>query len=217
MSDDEDDLIDSNSSENNTPPLSYNRDVLNDDEGDAGDITNEKHYLTRAASFDELFERFVQANSSKSICKSFEQIVQLLNINTQQVFENGYTFPALNQGNNINSRFFTSNSNYYFQQYQQQQQQSNSTSCRPTRLVYQIIKSKTNYWKSNDLWKKYDKRASLKDYQMTSKTSTNCKDLNALIIGCGPVGLRLSIELALLGFRCTIIEKRDRLALSFDF
>ena len=31
-----------------------------------------------------------------------------------------------------------------------------------------------------------------------------------MIIGSGPIGLRLSIECALLGLRCTVIEKRDR-------
>jgi 2-polyprenyl-6-methoxyphenol hydroxylase-like FAD-dependent oxidoreductase len=30
-----------------------------------------------------------------------------------------------------------------------------------------------------------------------------------LIVGCGPVGLRLSIECAFLGIKCTIVEKRD--------
>jgi 2-polyprenyl-6-methoxyphenol hydroxylase-like FAD-dependent oxidoreductase len=31
-----------------------------------------------------------------------------------------------------------------------------------------------------------------------------------LIIGCGPVGLRLSIDLALLGLKVVIVEKRDK-------
>lgn len=208
-SDDEDDVIESNSSEN-TPPLSYNRDALIDD-------TNENDYLNTnnrlspahhlrndAASFDELFEKFIQANSSKTICKSFENITKLLNINTAQVFESGYTFPAPNQSNSSNNRLFSSD--FYFQQQQKQQQQQNAS----TRMLYQIIKSKTNYWKANELWKKYDKRASLKDYLLTTKTSSSYKDLNVLIIGCGPVGLRLSIECALLGLKCTIVEKRDR-------
>ena len=76
-----------------------------------------------------------------------------------------------------------------------------------TRLIYQIIKSKTDYWKANGLWKTYDKRAELKEYERLNQTN---KDLNVLIIGCGPVGLRLSIECALLGLKCTVVEKRDR-------
>lgn len=193
-SEDEDDLIESNSSDNNnTPPLSYTQDLLQDD-------TNESDYLNtnnQTHTFEELFERFVQANSSKSICKSYENVTKLLNIDTDQVFENGYTFPVLsNQTNTTNSRFLN---------YLQQQQHP-----KPTRLIYQIMKSKTNYWKANELWKKYDKRASLKDYLLTSKTNASYKDLNVLIIGCGPVGLRLSIECALLGLKCTVIEKRDR-------
>lgn len=212
-SDDDDDLIDSNSSEN-TPPLSYNRDPLNDD-------TNEHDYLNTnsrlinvnrlhgvnnngsnemTSSFDELFEKFIQANSSKTICKSFEAITQLLNIDTSQVFDSGYTFPVPNQCGQNGNRLFSSS--FYFQQQQQH--------VPATRMLYQIIKSKTNYWKANELWKKYDKRASLKDYLLTTKTSNSYKDLNVLIIGCGPVGLRLSIECALMGLRCTIVEKRDR-------
>ena len=206
-SDDEDDLIESNSSEN-TPPLSYNRDALNDDTNE-NDYLNTGNRLSAAshlrndvASFDELFEKFIQANSSKTICKSFENITKLININTSQVFDNGYTFPAPSQPNsNGKNRLFSSE--FYFQQ---QQQQYNAA----TRMLYQIIKSKTNYWKANELWKKYDKRASLKDYLLTTKTSNSYKDLNVLIIGCGPVGLRLSIECALMGLRCTVIEKRDR-------
>jgi hypothetical protein len=138
-------------------------------------------------SFEDLFEDFLQANTSKLICNLFENIIKLLNIDAQNVFENFNTFILNNN--------------------QQQHQLPN------TRLIYQIIKSKTNYWKANELWKKYDKRASLKDYLLLSrKQSSNNKnkDLNVLIIGCGPVGLRLSIECALLGLRCTVIEKRDQ-------
>lgn len=52
----------------------------------------------------------------------------------------------------------------------------------------------------------YDKLIAKKEY----KRSPNSKDLNVLIIGCGPVGLRLAVEMALLGFKVSIVEKRDR-------
>lgn len=76
-----------------------------------------------------------------------------------------------------------------------------------THLIYPCIKQRTGYWKANDLWKKYDKKASAKAYK---RDPNKFKHLNVLIIGCGPVGLRLSIECAFLGHRCTIVEKRDR-------
>lgn len=83
------------------------------------------------------------------------------------------------------------------------------TKKRCTRLIYEIIGSRTDYWKSNELWKKYTKKASGKEYQASlSRPSGN--PLRVLIIGSGPVGLRLSIECALLGFQCTVVEKRDR-------
>jgi hypothetical protein len=66
-----------------------------------------------------------------------------------------------------------------------------------TRLIYQIVKARTNYWKANTLWKMYDKLRDRKEY----KRSAGSRDLSVLIIGGGPVGLRASIEMALLGFR----------------
>jgi len=199
-SEDEEELIESNSSEN-TPPLSYNEiGYLNSKNQTASFIksTTTTTNTVIMPSFEDLFEKFIQANSSKSICKSFENIVKLLNIDTQHVFEHTYTFSNNQQNNNNNNN----NTNRLFQQPQQPN----------TRLLYQIIKSKTNYWKANELWKKYDKRASLKDYLLTNNkmNSSDHKDLNVLIIGGGPVGLRLSIECALLGLRCTIVEKRDK-------
>lgn len=76
-----------------------------------------------------------------------------------------------------------------------------------THLVYPCIRERTDYWKARELWKKYDKKASAKAYK---RDLAKFKPLNVLIIGAGPVGLRLSIECAFLGHRCTIVEKRDR-------
>lgn len=144
--------------------------------------------------FENLFDSFIQANSSKSICKCFENICKSLRINTQQIFEYGYPVNMLAKQPVTNSRYSSVI-----------HQQQNDT--RTTRLLYKIIKSKTDYWKANELWKKYDQKANLKDYAQDLATF---KDLHVLIIGCGPVGLRLSIECALIGVKCTVVEKRDR-------
>lgn len=134
---------------------------------------------TEENNFENLFDTFIKSNSSKVIVKTFETILKSLKIDSQKVFENGYDLQQQNlyRNNLIN-----------------------------TRLVYKILKSKTDYWKANELWKKYDKKCNSKVYIKRSAHS----DLNILIIGCGPVGLRLSIECAMLGFKCTIVEKRDR-------
>ncbi|RNA17229.1 hypothetical protein BpHYR1_005157, partial [Brachionus plicatilis] len=79
---------------------------------------------------------------------------------------------------------------------------------RRTRLLYKLIEARTDYWKSNELWKKYDERAAGPEYANRSQGSA--RPLRVLIVGSGPVGLRLSVECALLGFQCTVVEKRDR-------
>ena len=170
--------------------------------------------------FEECFESFVQANSSNLICKCFDNILKCLQIDAKDVFENGYNVFSQQQQQQADLLKKLSASNSLSYQYRLQRQQyiaannsrlsSSAASQQPnTRLIYQILKSKTNYWKANELWKKYDKRANLKDYSKPKNVSA-LKDLNVLIIGCGPVGLRLSIECALLGLKCTIVEKRDR-------
>lgn len=77
-----------------------------------------------------------------------------------------------------------------------------------THMLYPLMRQRTDYWKANELWKKYDKKLSgTKAYK---RDVNKFRDLDVLIIGCGPVGLRLSIECAFLGLRVTIVEKRDR-------
>jgi heterodisulfide reductase subunit A-like polyferredoxin len=79
---------------------------------------------------------------------------------------------------------------------------------RQSRLVYKEIKANvSNNWKANKLWEKFDKRLEHKDYKHEINHDDDC---HVLIIGSGPVGLRLSIECALMGFKCTIIEKREK-------
>ncbi|XP_067907195.1 F-actin-monooxygenase MICAL3-like isoform X2 [Heterodontus francisci] len=70
---------------------------------------------------------------------------------------------------------------------------------------YPTLKSKLSYWKAKALFSKLDKRGSHKDY----KKNTACANTKCLVIGAGPCGLRTAIELAFLGAKTIIIEKRD--------
>ncbi|XP_059190343.1 protein-methionine sulfoxide oxidase mical3a [Centropristis striata] len=73
------------------------------------------------------------------------------------------------------------------------------------RIFYHKLKSKLNYWKAKALWAKLDKRAYHKEY----KKGRVCANSKCLIIGAGPCGLRTAIELAFLGARVVLLEKRD--------
>uniref|UniRef100_H0V032 [F-actin]-monooxygenase MICAL1 n=1 Tax=Cavia porcellus TaxID=10141 RepID=H0V032_CAVPO len=71
---------------------------------------------------------------------------------------------------------------------------------------YHKIKAQLNYWSAKSLWAKLDKRASQPVYQQGQAcTSTKC-----LVVGAGPCGLRAAVELALLGARVVLVEKRTK-------
>lgn len=70
---------------------------------------------------------------------------------------------------------------------------------------YGSLKSSLTCWKAKALWSKLDKRASHKEY----KKGKACEGMKCLIIGGGPCGLRTAIELAFLGAKVVVIEKRD--------
>ncbi|XP_066556533.1 F-actin-monooxygenase MICAL2 isoform X2 [Amia ocellicauda] len=70
---------------------------------------------------------------------------------------------------------------------------------------YAKLKSKVTFWKAKALWSKLDKRMSHKEY----KKGKACLGTKCLIIGGGPCGLRTAIELALLGAKVVVVEKRD--------
>uniref|UniRef100_A0A8C2DM28 F-actin monooxygenase n=1 Tax=Cyprinus carpio TaxID=7962 RepID=A0A8C2DM28_CYPCA len=70
---------------------------------------------------------------------------------------------------------------------------------------YSGLKSMVTSWKAKALWSKLDKRASNKEY----KNGKACEGIKCLIIGGGPCGLRTAIELAFLGAKVVVIEKRD--------
>ncbi|XP_036424024.1 protein-methionine sulfoxide oxidase mical2b isoform X4 [Colossoma macropomum] len=90
--------------------------------------------------------------------------------------------------------------------------QAFSVLCRQLELdpadhqgFYSSLKTAVTSWKAKALWTKLDKRASHKEY----KKGQACADTRCLIIGSGPCGLRTAIELALLGAKVVVIEKRD--------
>ncbi|XP_027419095.1 F-actin-monooxygenase MICAL2 isoform X5 [Bos indicus x Bos taurus] len=73
------------------------------------------------------------------------------------------------------------------------------------RNFYSKLKSKVTTWKAKALWYKLDKRGSHKEY----KRGRSCMNTKCLIIGGGPCGLRTAIELAYLGAKVVVVEKRD--------
>ncbi|KAJ7344475.1 hypothetical protein JRQ81_000425 [Phrynocephalus forsythii] len=73
------------------------------------------------------------------------------------------------------------------------------------RNFYTKLKSKVTSWKAKALWNKLDKRASHKEY----KRGKACGNTKCLIVGGGPCGLRTAIELAFLGAKVVVVEKRD--------
>ncbi|KAM4630469.1 F-actin-monooxygenase MICAL2 [Polymixia lowei] len=73
------------------------------------------------------------------------------------------------------------------------------------QTFYSGLKAKVTTWKAKALWSKLDKRIAHKEYNKgQAGAGTKC-----LIIGGGPCGLRTAIELALMGAKVVVIEKRD--------
>lgn len=75
-------------------------------------------------------------------------------------------------------------------------------------IFYSSLKAKLTSWKAQALWSKLDKRMLHKEY----KKGQVCVGTKCLIIGGGPCGLRTAIELALMGAKVVVIEKRDSFA-----
>ncbi|XP_041051308.1 F-actin-monooxygenase mical1 isoform X1 [Carcharodon carcharias] len=70
---------------------------------------------------------------------------------------------------------------------------------------YHKLKGSLNYWKAKALWVKLDKRASHKTYEQGQA----CAATKSLVLGAGPCGLRTAIELAFLGAKVIVVEKRE--------
>ncbi|KAG5849143.1 hypothetical protein ANANG_G00106870 [Anguilla anguilla] len=73
------------------------------------------------------------------------------------------------------------------------------------RTFYSGLRAHVTSWKAKALWSKLDKRAAHKEY----KKGRACAGTKCLVIGGGPCGLRTAIELALLGAKVVVLEKRD--------
>ncbi|XP_077018702.1 F-actin-monooxygenase MICAL1 isoform X2 [Tamandua tetradactyla] len=71
---------------------------------------------------------------------------------------------------------------------------------------YSKIKDQLNYWSAKSLWAKLDKRAGQAVYQQ----GRACSSTKCLVVGAGPCGLRAAVELALLGARVVLVEKRTK-------
>ncbi|KAK6168962.1 hypothetical protein SNE40_020108 [Patella caerulea] len=71
---------------------------------------------------------------------------------------------------------------------------------------YRLLKSRLTSWRAKSIWDKFDKRAAHRDY----KRAEACRHSKVLVIGAGPCGLRMAIEIALLGGKAVVVEKRDR-------
>ena len=73
------------------------------------------------------------------------------------------------------------------------------------REFYSLLKGKLQTWRCKSLWEQLDSRANQKEYGK----GKICEDIQVMIIGAGPVGLRTAIEVALLGAQVVIVEKRE--------
>ncbi|XP_072499121.1 F-actin-monooxygenase MICAL1 isoform X1 [Notamacropus eugenii] len=71
---------------------------------------------------------------------------------------------------------------------------------------YHKLKAELNYWNAKSLWAKLDKRASHPVYEQGKA----CANTKCLVVGAGPCGLRTAVELALLGARVVLVEKRTK-------
>ncbi|CAI8055970.1 [F-actin]-monooxygenase mical1 [Geodia barretti] len=71
--------------------------------------------------------------------------------------------------------------------------------------VYPSLKAGLTAWKPLSIWELLDARAELGVYE----TQNACRGRRVLVVGAGPVGLRMAIEVALLGARVDLVEKRS--------
>ena len=70
--------------------------------------------------------------------------------------------------------------------------------------VYPSLKAGLTAWKPLSIWELLDARAKLAEYE----SQNACRGRRVLVVGAGPVGLRMAIEAALLGARVDLVEKR---------
>ncbi|KAA3676917.1 F-actin monooxygenase [Paragonimus westermani] len=81
---------------------------------------------------------------------------------------------------------------------------NNTPNKHPWNIYKELRTQLRSYWKAAALFEKLDKRVQCSQYLH----QTICNGVNAVVVGCGPCGLRCAIELALLGARVVVLEKR---------
>ena len=74
--------------------------------------------------------------------------------------------------------------------------------------VYPSLKTRFTAWKPCSVWELLDARAALPEYGAGGV----CRGRRVLVVGAGPVGLRMAVEAALLGARVDLVEKRSSLS-----
>ena len=70
--------------------------------------------------------------------------------------------------------------------------------------VFTTLQSNLTHWKAKGLWDMLAGKARRKEYA----GQTACAGRRVLIVGAGPIGMRLAIELSLLGCEAVVVEKR---------
>nr|XP_026696714.1 protein-methionine sulfoxide oxidase mical3b isoform X4 [Ciona intestinalis] len=91
---------------------------------------------------------------------------------------------------------------------------SQSSSSAQCSFYPRLKNSLSSSWRAKSLFGKLDKRYLCKEYfadQRLYKSGSRraAEDLKVLIIGAGPCGLRTAIEMACLGAKTVVVEKRD--------
>ena len=71
---------------------------------------------------------------------------------------------------------------------------------------YEVLRSKLTSWKCQSLWDLLNSRLKCTEYKHENEYVA--KGLTSLVIGAGPIGLRTSIEMLMLGCRTVVVEKR---------
>eukprot|EP00929_Paragymnodinium_shiwhaense_P042660 TRINITY_DN22041_c0_g2_i2.p1 TRINITY_DN22041_c0_g2~~TRINITY_DN22041_c0_g2_i2.p1 ORF type:complete len:1287 (-),score=292.47 TRINITY_DN22041_c0_g2_i2:194-4054(-) len=65
-------------------------------------------------------------------------------------------------------------------------------------------------WRAKQLWEKLDARCSRSEYLEAPCSQGRLQGRSVVIVGAGPAGLRAALELALLGAKVTVLEKREK-------
>ena len=134
-----------------------------------------------------MFEKYKDANTSQDIVFYYQEMCKSLNIDLKKYYSEKTTPIQITSSNASSNSSLT------------------SLSHATTRILYKVIRNKAIHnRRTNSLWELFNKRLEHKDFK-----KLKLKDVKTLIIGAGPCGLRLSIELAFLGLKVVVVEKRD--------